>query len=242
MIATPAQKYYLPGTWVTLEAVALPGYKFVEWAGDASTWHHGVSPYSPEISFPMVNDYEVTAVFAKQFPEAPDEAFNPDTCQYCIHGGYPNAKLPGTNTPGPEGYLIGDIRFGDLPPGLGRYGPRDNGGDDWGCAYYIHQKLRDAAAAWTGETILFNDISLEGGGPFHPSSHQNGLDVDIQYQSTAALSNDLIELFTDDPQCEFVFVTHDTAINAGGIVKRIDGHTTHFHVRFSDPDGLPPIN
>ena len=245
--AEPAQKYYPAGTWVTLTATPLPGYKFVEWGGSAYTWQLGESLYSPEISFTMDRDYGVTAVFAKEFPNVPIEAFNPDTCEYCIHGGYPNAKIPGTDTPGPEGYLIGDVRFGALPEGLERYPEtRDAGGDDWGCAYYIHQKLRDMASAWhvlnPGNPIKFNDISKEHGGPWDHSSHQNGLDVDIEYQSTTALSNDLIELFTDDPQCEFVFVTHDTAINAGGNVKRIDGHTTHFHVRFSDPDGLPPIN
>ncbi len=70
----PAMKYYLPGTWVTLEATALPGYEFVEWAGDPETWHHGTWRYGPEITFTMDRDYFVRAVFKETlFLDGKDE-------------------------------------------------------------------------------------------------------------------------------------------------------------------------
>lgn len=68
-------------------------------------------------------------------------------------------------------------------------------------------------------------------------SHQNGLDVDIANQATGALSDDLIAIFTADADCIAVF-TSNGSITLGGEVSWVDGHDTHFHVRYEDPDGL----
>jgi murein endopeptidase len=66
--------------------------------------------------------------------------------------------------------------------------PSTEPNDTWGSCKWIHDLFKVAGAAYEnqypGEELGYGDISLPGGGFYSPHvCHQNGLEVDIFYES-----------------------------------------------------------
>jgi hypothetical protein len=176
----------------------------------------------------------------------------------CYHLGLPN---------GPAGNR-GSLVHGDslINSGYGYFqdpvGDAQNT-DDFGCDYYVHQKIVSAGVWWyttygMGARLSILDISRQFGGYFFPhGSHQNGLDVDIRYvrtdQQESALDLTVPAQFAiyDKPRsiaimqrfCDqgasAVYVATIAGISTNDVSCRVidEEHFNHFHVRFPDPDG-----
>jgi hypothetical protein len=260
VFADPAWRYYGPNDLANVYASSQIYHRFVRWSGQGTVFLPGF-PDVPDLDNPVnaegCKEADIYILFDSDPQKFPDIRFLTAIFGHCLHGGLPNGTegQRNLNLPNPEGYLKGDVRMPNpLPEGLGRYpAERDEGGDDWGSHHYIHQKLIDAGATWHAlhpdHPILFNDISKQGGGYFGRASHQNGLDVDVAYLFTNNAydrnrSQALIELFAGDAACQYIGVDRGmiTIPEGSGPIRHWDGHDGHFHIRYFDPDGMPPEN
>jgi len=139
--------------------------------------------------------------------------------------------------------------------------------DDWGTAHLLFMIEEAARGwhrcEYTPPRICVGDLSWgnkdnqEFGGYFSPHvCHQNGLEVDIRYvrndgaedpldistsdslffdeYATGSLINFLIR--SADVDLIYIDFNH-TTIRREGITYHAKGHSDHFHVRISDPDG-----
>lgn len=178
----------------------------------------------------------------------------------CIHCGWP------TSTGHPEeewGSLKGDLPLTDD-------GAEDGydlvGSGFYGCIEYIHKKLRSIGQSWHGlhsdRDMGLTGISVQGGGYNGKSkSHRNGLDVDVRYVRTdgegpmnfdtqaafydQAATQELVNLFIGQGATDiYVDEENRSGLTGSGVQMLREGnaHRDHFHVRFPDPDGVPPAN
>ncbi len=63
---------------------------------------------------------------------------------------------------------------------------------------------------------------------------KNGLDVDVRYQNTLELSNELIGMFASSSDIDVIYV--GAGYDTGGDIELDADHFDHFHVRYNDPD------
>jgi len=158
------------------------------------------------------------------------------------------AYLAFNETPDTEDW--GTLRSINVVEAIGRWFRTD----DW-CRY--------SSLIPTGPRAQVGDLSLQNGGDFsdHPSSHQNGLDIDVRYMQAwaegpldladqAQLDNlydpvataELMECFYRTGLVEYiVYDTRTTLTNAAGSnflhPDPRGRHSDHFHVHVKDPDG-----
>lgn len=136
--------------------------------------------------------------------------------------------------------------------------------DDWGTRdllYVVEQAAKVWGTSIKRPRLQVNDLSKRygGGGLGHPSSHRNGLDVDIRYirksneerpldlaSETQRVDFDtvrtaqLITWFKLNSRVTLIIVDSRTTILSGGKVVHDNAeHSDHFHVRVADSDGQP---
>ena len=258
------------GALIALEPVARPGYFFVRWTGDGgpiydedgirqTEWgrldatedEHDDWVTRSDIHIKMVNnegqpsDRTLTAVFHP-----------------CIHCGWPTSTNHEDHPDYPDvGSLRGDVALEDQGIDDG-FQIVSNAGDIYGCYSWTLEKIRDIGAAWhaahNDRDMSIIGISVHGGGSNGASkSHRNGLDVDVRYIRTdgsgpidlskheefpfydATATQELIDLFIGQGAVR-IFVDRPRSGLTGVGVRNLADHSDHFHVRFSDPDGIPP--
>lgn len=182
-----------------------------------------------------------------------------------------------------SGSLVGGINLVNNGTGYYHYlGSDAFDYDDWGTLTLVNTIEAVGRAWWTGQgrgtdpqscwveadapVYGSGDMSKRDGGewfPDHPSSHQNGLDVDVRYLRLDNMSGenawldislnpeawdtltsmDLLDCFlyyTDD-RVQDIFISpilYDLlALPRDARMSWLSGHDNHFHVRIYDPDG-----
>jgi hypothetical protein len=163
----------------------------------------------------------------------------------CIHHGTPQT-----------GSLTGAELYAEFGTGYVQYSV-----NRWSCKMWLHTKIDDVVANWTYahsfKLVGLGRHSLQhGGNTGDGASHWNGLDADFRYVRSdgsgagydfagksppyagydQAATNDLIQAFCNKG-ATMVGVDSRAGITAS-CRQHWSGHSDHFHVRFSDPDGL----
>ena len=133
--------------------------------------------------------------------------------------------------------------------------------DNWGTLALVNT-IEHAGRCWDDEDhpdMGVGDMSLEGGDDWTPdhSSHLNGIDVDVRYVRNdgetgavtitsgdydESLSIALIACFLGRGRTALVYTSDQDIVDYfEGIsedrVEYLSGHSNHFHVRITDPDG-----